>query len=609
MLSRRKFLAISSIMAVLFFMFQFSNVIKDRWNDYGTNEYERPVAEATGNEAPSKAFAGERPVIYIGDVEHTKTGRVVAEWAGYSKRELTVYEGLAAYQSEHPLANVAAASESRPDTQALILDSAYLDFSKDTQALSELARQGVNLIFCNLPTLSVIEENEQLRDLLGITYIREKEVRLMGTHLFGGFLLGGATKYIATDEEEEKKQDLDLTIPWYIIHSGSKSYMVGLLEDEAVENELLPNIIWRTSVGDAKVFVVNGDYMEDSMGIGILSAFLYELHDYELYPVVNAQNMVIANYPGLASENNEKMQELYNRTQEEVFRDIAWPSIAAISEKSGMYLSCMLAPQFDYGDGQLPDAKELTYYLKLMKERKAEAGLSTSQVSSVPLEEKLKEDQEFLSQNVQGYTFQSLYADGEEVYPLLGGGLLKDISTIVTEYGSDRPILSYATEDVTLQNATVGGFQHTFSEDIRVRSLETALAYSNIVADMELLAYPRGQEDSWEKMFDEFSSNTNTYWKNFTMFEPTVLSESDARIRNFMALDYECEREGDQISLKIENLNGEAWFILRTHGEEIQKVEGASYQEIEKDAYLLRIQKPKAKITLKSDIRLHYSAG
>ncbi len=40
MLSRRQYFTITTIMLVLLFMFQFTGVLKDMWNEYGTNEYE-----------------------------------------------------------------------------------------------------------------------------------------------------------------------------------------------------------------------------------------------------------------------------------------------------------------------------------------------------------------------------------------------------------------------------------------------------------------------------------------------------------------------------------------------------------------------------------------
>ena len=46
--------------------------------------------------------------------------------------------------------------------------------------------------------------------------MEQNEVTLDGIHLFEGFLLGGEVIYQAKDEEEEKNQDMDLKIPWYV---------------------------------------------------------------------------------------------------------------------------------------------------------------------------------------------------------------------------------------------------------------------------------------------------------------------------------------------------------------------------------------------------------
>ena len=40
-----------------------------------------------------------------------------------------------------------------------------------------------------------------------------------------------------------------------------------------------------------KKIKVNGDYLTDIEGLGILDGFLYEMQEFTVYPVVNAQNI------------------------------------------------------------------------------------------------------------------------------------------------------------------------------------------------------------------------------------------------------------------------------------------------------------------------------
>ena len=85
--------------------------------------------------------------------------------------------------------------------------------------------------------------------------------------------------------------------PWFQLESGTKVYMKGIPKDKTLKEEAYPVVIWRNSFEKASVFAVNGNYMEDATGLGLLTGMLCEMSDYAIYPVVNAQNLVIANYP------------------------------------------------------------------------------------------------------------------------------------------------------------------------------------------------------------------------------------------------------------------------------------------------------------------------
>lgn len=123
-------------------------------------------------------------------------------------------------------------------------------------------------------------------------------------------------------------------------------------------------------MGNSYVFAVNGDYMEDEAGLGILTGMLYETRDYLIYPVVNAQNLIMANFPGLAEENTVQMQDIYGNTASAVNRDIVWTSIISSYEKSHIGLTCMLAPKLDYDNAAKPDGTMLNYYVKMINEEK-----------------------------------------------------------------------------------------------------------------------------------------------------------------------------------------------------------------------------------------------
>ncbi len=608
MISRRKFISMTMMMVVLLFMFQFTQAVKDMENEYNVNDYAKAsVLDGTSawqmrGDTQSQVsifdMKQDKYVAFLGD-SNSQLGLVVQQWCTYTKRDMMEYatvEELSEIKKKKP--------------EIVLIDSEYVDFRTQTDDLTKLADKGISMVFCNLPEAEIIDRYQSVRKLLGIKSVETEEARLTGIKLFAGFLLGGEVVYQVQQEEDVLRQDLDLTAPWYVAFGGTKTYMVGLpdealVESEDIDNEYLPALIWRNSYGDAKIFAVNGDYMYDSMGIGILDAMMAELHSYEIYPVVNAQNLTITNFPGFAEENTDELMRIYSRDAGSLFQDIMWPAITSIAGKTEHKETVYFMAQADYMDKAEAEDDDYVFYLKELKEQEAEAGVSLElRTENVTLDEKLKRDADFYEKSNDGYLFTSAYVGDSQNTKQVGKKInsyeaYKNLNTVVQKYDATAPLLSYLDEDVTLQNTTSDGCNYTYSQDLRMRSLQTSLAYSNILLDMYHVAWPRDGADSWENVYDVFSRNINTFWKSFDVFDKTNVSESDKRVRALLGLNYADRREGDIVYLQVENLSSDgAWFMLRTHGEEIAQISGAEATEIEEGAYLLQIKKSVIRIEL-----------
>jgi hypothetical protein len=588
-------------------MFQVSSVLKDAWNEYDKNDYAQTSdsnLDGSGSyqikQSILQVLDSDSYVLLIGDSENDETGKMAKLWCEYQKIDCFSYQSL----SNIPKKILEGAS-------FLLIDSDFLDVENDIPVLETLLEEGISMIFCNLPDVKIVENSEALRKLLGIYSIKQESVELEGIELFEDFLLGGRTIYQATTEEEEKQQDLALNLPWYTTYSGVKRYMVGLIDidkystEQQIKNEDLPTIIWRNSLENAKVFAVNGDYMEDVTALGIYSAMLYEMNDYVLYPVVNAQNFSVVNFAAFSSEEDEMMMDIYSRKQKVFFQDLVWPTLTAVYEKSKDVPTFFITSKLDYTTDEVPDGKKLISFQKLFKEFRAESGWSLHQLSSVSLEQKLKVDREFFNENIEGYQFTSLFVENDQWMSLLDE--LEDIRIVCMPEDTTKAPVSYASDEITKQYVTHNGFEHTYSDNLRLKSLETSLGYSNILLDMEDILVPKTSEDTWEKKEERFASYTITYWKPFQAFEKTAISQSDARIRQFLNLNYEESKNDNEITLKIDSLEEEAYFILRLHGQKIESIEGGTYTAIEDNAYLISTQQENVKITVEDKTSLYYT--
>lgn len=604
MVSKRKFFSIAIMMFVLFFLFQFSMVLRDSKNTYDINSsLTEKKADGENQWTPSDSnsttvIGAGSSVVFVGN-KAGDMGTAVSRWCTYAKRKLISCKSVSTYKSD---------DKNLPEM--MILESEKYADGNNLSTLETLEKKGVIIVFGCLENAKNIQNNKALMKFLGIQKVVAEETHLAGVKLFEGLLLGGEVTYnTSKDKEEKKRQDLELDVPWYQVGSGTKTYMVGLLDEKTgknVENEDLPTIIWRNGIDYGSVFAVVGDYMKDSTALGLLDGMRAEALQYTIYPIVNAQNLSMVNFPVFADENNTEMLKLYSQSVTGIARDIMWPALISVVEKSDMKMTCFIQPQADYTDDIEPKSGNLEFYLKQMKEQSAEAGISLEYQKLDKAEDKVTKDTEFFENEKTDYRFGAAFAKEKDLKGILkdtDSGLLGDVGTLVCDYTENQPVVSYYSDSVTLQTVTSDGMNYAYSDDIRMRSIQTALGYTNVMLDMYDIFWPQEKTDRWEVMQKRFSSNLLTYWKNFRDFDSTTLSESNARIRTFLNLAYSQSREDNTITLQTSEVG--SWFILRTHGEEIDEIDGGSQTEIEADAYLICAEDTTVKIRLKEQ-ELYY---
>ncbi len=621
MVSRRNYAAITAVMVIIFFLFQFLNMAKDHWNDYSENQYAVDVNELSGADNVYVAsdsdeldqqstglipWAKKKCVVCIGSNESNTMGEMIGNWALYMKRKISYYESISAYEN--------AISQKTQDTpQFVLVDPDFInwDDTKQIRSLQTCVENGISVIFGKLPDASIIGSHKLLRRLLGIDEIVQESVTGNGIHLYSGFLLGGEVIYKAYNEEEEKNQDMELTFPWYHLTSGTKIYMKGMLEDPTVNIQEYPPLIWRKNFTTASVFAVIGDYMTDATGLGMLTAMLSEMQSYTIYPVVNAQNFIAANYPAAANENSSILRQMYSQTMRGFLRDVVWPAFSSINIKTSFSLSSMMTIQFDYTDTAKPNSEDIQYYMEAVNEEEGEMGYSAYNVSNTSISEMISEDADFWNKTLPDYQFASLYYGDysqKAVQGILDNFFMQHVRTVIGNVDTTSDVVGYVNNQVTRQNTLIDGYEHTFRQDLRIRSVETALGYTSILADVSKAAYPQSDEDGWEKLSEKLMANTITYWKPFSAFSGTTVSQCDSRIRRFLSLNYEevANESNNKILIHASEGDETAWFVLRTNGEVISDVAGGTYEEIEDNVWLIGMEESSILITLKPSNTLFY---
>lgn len=603
MLSKRVYFTVSSLMMLVLFMFQFSGIIRKKYNNFDENKY--AVSEKndlnnnnvftvlTDEDKVVKSISGY--IVYIGDI-NTKTGNTVYEWCSYTKRNLLVYKTVSQYHRYN---------EKYPD--AILIDSDYVNIDRDIDTFSLLTDYGINLVFCTLPSYSEISENQRFEQLCGISPHSES-VNASGLKLYSGFLFGGEAWYTKENDPDGKFQNMNLTIPWYNTSNATKTYMSAVVESEdgsKIDNEDQPAVIWRKSHDHAYVFCINGDYIKDISGIGILTAIMSESKDLDIYPVVDSQSVIVNNFPMFSFENDDAVEKYYLRNTSSLLENVIWPDISNLAESTGARFTFMAAPQINYSDNNLVSVREMDYFFRLFSEISSEAGLTTTRDDASSIDEKLTADAGIFSNYLSNYKFTSIIARKDELENVLSSknSLIDDVNTIVTDsqdYGGTK-LFSYVNDNVINVECPVTSDKYTYSDDFRQRCFQTALAYTNIEFNMTGVCNPDDEKELWNEEIKSKSTALISYMKNSKMFTKCSISQADKRIREFMAADYSYKQNSSYVSLDITGAQETARFIVRLRTGEVENVSGAVCTKVEKGVYLITAQSKHVEMTIKTE--------
>ena len=312
----------------------------------------------------------------------------------------------------------------------------------------------------------------------------------------------------------------------------------------------------------------------------------------------------MANFPGMADENNDALLPHYGRGSAAITRDLLWPSLESMAEINALRMSCFEMPQYDYFDGTEPNPELISYYLRLMRERGAEAGISLQHSAAISLEDKWNRDAAYLSLDAREYRYNAAFLMEEDLENW-SGEVARSFSALSVRLTQREGLFFFLDEDTLCQTVTQDLLDYSFQADLELRSVQTALGYSNPMLNLLPMLWPEEGDEGWETAYEESASNLHTYWKAFSDFDRVTISESDRRIRAFLAMNYSQSREGDTVRLTLDGTDS-ADFILRTHKEVVSGITGGTAQELETGAWLIRAQQPQVEITLAYDGKYEY---
>lgn len=195
----------------------------------------------------------------------------------------------------------------------IILAMDNLSELKDEKLLFAYVQQGKNLIVCNCNGIS---EAEECQKQFGIVSVKGKRT-LEGMIVFQGLLIQGL-QYYFDYEIKTNNVKLDAFCKSWISEYSSKS-------TSTKKNKV--SLLWERKAGDGRIFVFNNTFLVNGEGLGIFTSVLAQLEGTLVYPIVNIKLELIDYMPDVSNGKEDLLQELYFRKEENVVKDIFWPSI------------------------------------------------------------------------------------------------------------------------------------------------------------------------------------------------------------------------------------------------------------------------------------------
>lgn len=601
MVSKSNYVVITIIMLIVLLLFQFTGISENAMLKSGENinldlalSQEEEIKIKSKHQQIKENLISSEETVEIGLVgDEEKCIKIGEEWCINQKKTYRYYSSLQ------------EAADDSKCAQILIADGKVLENEGVEEAVMRLGKKNCSIIFSGLPELEKIKENTDLWKCLGIQELRDDALEIDGFKLFSGFLLGGETVY-SEYQQTLPYVKLDESVEVYAVAQSDESWFLQL------KNEELPALIWRNYNYTGKVYVVNADFLEKKIGAGILTGIAADLSSVYIYPVVNAQISAIENYPVLSKENQIVMEEKYGRDSAAVMRDIMWPIIAGIYYDTNEIMTALFAPQLDYEDEEEADFSLVKYYYQQISKMRGEIGISGVQIGDTPLKEKLEEDEKVLEAELPNYEIRTFYAgDLEETeYKDLfeEGQVLDEIHTVLKSYSEkdDKGLFYYGDENILNLTLYIDSSKHSDEDDFMIRCFQTAYGYYAAGFDAAKIVYPESEDDLWNKASENWAKYYRPYRKIFQYFDRMTTTEADRKVRNYLALDYETDRKEDVMTLNVKSEEKQNSFLMKTHGERIEKIAGGTYEELEKGWYLIKTEEAQVTINLEQTDKARY---
>lgn len=490
---------------------------------------------------------------------------------------------------------------------AVLLATNELDALEDhAEGLEEFVHNGGSAFLMHTPAIG--DRFYQIYRKLGIVEFEYPQLT-KGIHLTSNVLLGEEGLKLGEDFIYNNSNPVEL---------DSETILLA----ESLEG--IP-LLWKREYGKGQFMVFNGDQLRLKNSRGMIAGAVSMMQPDFMYPIFNSKIFYIDDFPApIVKGINPSIHREYGVDVPTFFREIWWPDMLKAANRYNVKYTAAVIQTYN-DEVEAPFSKpvdeewhQLISFGREVIKSGGEVGihgynhqsLQTNKPiadylgykvweSQEDMEVSIKEVNRYLKTAFPNYKVMSYVPPSNVLGREDGRKAVKnawpELTVIASLYDTDDDNRAYVqeyelSEDgvIEMPRVTSGYFETPYYRWLEANTITSIGVFSHFLHPDDLLDVHRGREQSWEKLYEDFSN----YLERLNKTHPWMrdITSTEAGLDMVMALytHVHVTKDADRIRGQVENYRDSLYYVLRTE-RKIAKQENCTVQKIGENTYLVTV--------------------
>lgn len=357
-------------------------------------------------------------------------------------------------------------------------------------------------------------------------------------------------------------------------------------------------IIYSYPYGKGETLVINATFLNDSRCMGFLTAGIGCVIEDFVYPVLGVECVFLDNFPIVTYVDDAVCMKLYGRNTEAFVRDVVWPVFQGIAVRN----------EIQYTSSVLSVTTEKDAFPAISESLFSTLGKSALQYDGEMAfaadcfnDSGLYRNDIFINnfeKTFQNYEIGTLVMISDEPIQESIDTLGKDIHAVrgklYAEKAEDRMafldnyyVFPEATKGISLDNGNM----------MAIASVLTSHGIVSHTFDVNRLITIDESNPSWDTDKVALAEFEKRIFIPTDFLQKATLTDTKSALESYLGLEYTWEKTENTIEISANKIVQGQPFYVRTE-KKILKAEGAEFEKLENNYYLLRLNSCKAVLTL-----------